>query len=81
MNTVTQAGMALGVAAIGALYRAFLGASPQEPEHPVRAADFADAFDATSCVLAALAPAAALLCGLLGRARVTDDPAAVPSRN
>ncbi|WP_229922443.1 MFS transporter [Streptomyces morookaense] len=61
LNTVTQAGMALGVAAIGALYRAFLGASPQEPEHPVRAADFADAFDATSCVLAALAPAAALL--------------------
>ncbi|MFC9222451.1 MFS transporter [Streptomyces hygroscopicus] len=73
LNTVTQAGMALGVAAIGALYRAVLGANPQAPEHPVSASDYAGSFDATSLVLAALALLAALLCALLGRSRAVDD--------
>ncbi|MEV0274848.1 MFS transporter [Streptomyces sp. NPDC050610] len=66
LNTVTQAGMALGVAAIGALYRAVLGANPENPAEPVPAAGFAHSFDATALTLAALALAAACLCARLG---------------
>ncbi|MGK5631430.1 MFS transporter, partial [Streptomyces sp. URMC 123] len=69
LNTVTQAGMALGVAAIGALYRALLGTNPDSPGDHVTASDFADVFDATSLVLAVLALAVALLCARLGRIR------------
>nr|WP_277816932.1 MFS transporter [Streptomyces caatingaensis] len=66
LNTVTQAGMALGVAAIGALYTAVLGSNPQDPAPGVSVADFAHSFDVTSFVLAGLALAAAALCALLG---------------
>ncbi|MBZ4322005.1 MFS transporter [Streptomyces sp. SCA2-4] len=69
LNTVTQAGMALGVAAVGALYRALLGANPQDAGDAVTTSDFADAFDGTSLVLAALALAVAVLCAALGGGR------------
>jgi hypothetical protein len=44
LNTVTQAGMAFGVAAIGALYRGFLDTHPQSPGPDTNLADFAEAF-------------------------------------
>ncbi|GAA3183916.1 MULTISPECIES: MFS transporter [Streptomyces] len=69
LNTVTQAGMGLGVAAVGALYQALLGANPQTPDSHVTASDFADSFDVTSLVLAALALGVALLCAWLGKGR------------
>ncbi|MFF8918137.1 MFS transporter [Streptomyces sp. NPDC015032] len=69
LNTVTQAGMGLGVAAIGALYQALLGANPQTPDSRVTASDFAGSFDVTSLVLAVLALGVALLCAWLGKGR------------
>lgn len=68
LNTVTQAGMALGVAAAGALYQAFLGANPHEGgASRATSADYAHSFDSTSLFLAALAMVVALLCAALGR--------------
>ncbi|MGC4974691.1 hypothetical protein ACLQ2D_17480 [Streptomyces sp. DT199] len=59
--------MAFGVAAIGALYRGFLGTDPQSPGPDTDLADFAAAFDRTAYVLAALAVGTALLAFRLGR--------------
>ncbi|MGR4854403.1 MFS transporter [Streptomyces sp. LARHCF252] len=76
LNTVTQAGMAFGVAVIGALYRGFLGTNPQAPGPDTGMADFAEAFDLTAYVLAALAVGTALLAVRLGRVPVGARPAA-----
>lgn len=73
LNTVTQAGMAFGVALIGALYRGFLGANPQSPGPGADVDDFARAFDLTACVLAALALGTALSAARLGRAGTRTD--------
>lgn len=75
LNTVTQAGMAFGVAVIGALYRGFLGTNPQAPGPDTGMADFADAFDLTAYVLAALAVGTALLAVRLGRVPASVDAA------
>ncbi|WP_234331772.1 MFS transporter [Streptomyces sp. NRRL S-455] len=75
LNTVTQAGMAFGVAVIGALYRGFLGTNPQEPGPGTGLSEFAGAFDLTAYVLAALAVATALLALRLGRVPAGTDPA------
>ncbi|MFB9537570.1 MULTISPECIES: MFS transporter [Streptomyces] len=76
LNTVTQAGMAFGVAVIGALYRGFLGTNPQAPGPDTGMADFAEAFDLTAYVLAALAVGTALLAVRLGRVPAGARPAA-----
>ncbi|MFF5982471.1 MFS transporter [Streptomyces olindensis] len=75
LNTVTQAGMAFGVAVIGALYRGFLGTNPQAPGPDTGIGDFADAFDLTACVLAAVAVGTALLAVRLGRIPVSGEAA------
>ncbi|GLF97035.1 MFS transporter [Streptomyces yaizuensis] len=62
LNTMTQAGMALGVAAVGAFYRATLGDNPQEPSAPLGSDTFAHAFDLTALLLAGLALTTAALC-------------------
>ncbi|MFE9112599.1 hypothetical protein ACFYN9_23675 [Streptomyces collinus] len=59
--------MAFGAAVIGALYRGFLGTNPQSPGPDTDSADFAQAFDLTAYVLAALAVGTALLAFRLGR--------------
>ncbi|MER7408045.1 MFS transporter [Streptomyces sp. NPDC000070] len=75
LNTVTQAGMAFGVAVIGALYRGFLGTNPQAPGPDTGTADFAEAFDLTAYVLAALAVGTALLAVRLGRVPASAEAA------
>lgn len=55
LNTVNQIGMASGVAAVGALYRAQLGTNPQTASGRLPLAQFGHAFNVSSFLLAALA--------------------------
>ncbi len=76
LNTVTQAGMALGVAVIGALYQSLLGTNPHgDGASSATASDYMTAFDTTSLCLAALAVTAAALCAVLGKQRTQQEQA------
>ncbi len=76
-STVTQLGLALGVAVVGAVYRLVLGATPGEPGVPF--ADHATAFAAAAGLLAVLAIATSVLSARLHRlpAEPADDAAPV----
>lgn len=73
LNTVTQAAMALGVAAVGAVYRAVLGTNPQHISSSVPLADYANAFAITCVLLCLLALATAVLSWVLGRLSYTGE--------
>lgn len=77
-NTLTQAGMAAGVAVIGAVYQGVLGTNPEAPEFPLAFDQFREAFDSSAYVLAVLAAATAVLVGLVGRTAGRVRSAAVP---
>jgi MFS family permease len=64
-TTVTQVGLALGVAVAGVCYRTVLGATPGEPGVPF--ADHATAFTFAALLLAALATTTSLLSARLHR--------------
>jgi MFS family permease len=70
-TTVTQVGLALGVAVAGVCYRTVLGATPGDPGVPF--ADHAMAFTFAALLLAALATATSLL-----SARLHHLPARLP---
>lgn len=72
--TVTQLGLALGVAVAGVWYRTVLGATPGDPGVPF--ADSATAFAAAAGLLAVIAVATSLLSARLHR--LPSEPAAVP---
>lgn len=74
-TTVTQVGLALGVAVAGGCYRFVLGATPGEPGVPF--ADHALAFTFAALLLAGLATTTSLLCARLHRlpARPPEEPA------
>lgn len=74
-TTVTQLGLALGVAIVGAWYRTVLGATPGDPGVPF--ADHATAFTAATILLAALATGTSLLSALLHRLPAAQPPAPV----
>lgn len=73
-TTVTQLGLALGVAAAGGWYRFVLGATPGDPGVPF--ADSATAFTAAAALLAVSATATSLLNARLHRLPAT--PATTP---
>nr|WP_265736694.1 MFS transporter [Streptomyces sp. SID5468] len=81
LNTLTQAGMALGVAAIGTLYRTALGTNPDTPSPDTTTTDYTHAFNLTTLTLALLARTVAALCLRLRHtpARDTVSTSAVPS--
>ncbi|MBN9801334.1 MFS transporter [Pseudonocardia sp. UM4_GMWB1] len=66
-NTLTQAGMASGVAVIGAVYQGVLGTNPEAPDVPLTFEQFRSAFDGASWVLAILAVVTAVLVARVGR--------------
>jgi MFS family permease len=71
-TTVTQLGLALGVAVAGAWYRYVLGATPGDPRVPF--ADHASAFTAAAILLAALATGTSLLSARLSRLPAPQQP-------
>ncbi|MEH1097959.1 MFS transporter [Micromonospora sp. CPCC 205561] len=73
-TTVTQFGLALGVAVAGVCYRTVLGATPGDPGVPF--ADHATAFAATALLLAASATCAGLVGVRLHRLRAPEAVAA-----
>jgi predicted MFS family arabinose efflux permease len=78
-TTVTQLGLALGVAVAGVWYRTVLGATPGDPGVPF--ADSATAFAAAAVLLAVLATVTSLLNARLHRLPATPNevqPTAAP---
>nr|WP_278250945.1 MULTISPECIES: MFS transporter [unclassified Actinopolyspora] len=75
VNTMTQAAMALGVAAVGTLYRGLLGANPQQVSGVIPRHDYATAFAITCVLLGLLALTTAVLSGVLGRRIKSRAPA------
>jgi MFS family permease len=74
--TVTQLGLALGVAIAGGWYRTVLGATPGDPDVPF--ADSAAAFAAAAVLLAVFATATSLLGARLHRLPAEPAPATPP---
>jgi hypothetical protein len=75
-TTVTQVGMALGVAVAGVCYRTVLGAAPGEPGVPF--AGSATAFAVTAALLALAATATSLLGARLHRLPAEPVPVSEP---
>ncbi|MFG1892193.1 MFS transporter [Micromonospora sp. NPDC049051] len=75
-TTVTQFGLALGVAVAGVWYRTVLGATPGDPGVPF--ADHANAFAATALLLAASATCAGLVSARLHHLPAPTAAAAEP---
>jgi predicted MFS family arabinose efflux permease len=75
-TTVTQVGLAIGVAVAGVCYRTILGATPGDPGVPF--ADHAPAFTITALLLAGLAMVTSLLSARL-HALPPHEPAVVPA--
>jgi MFS family permease len=78
-TTVTQLGLALGVAVAGAWYRTVLGATPGDPGVPFD--DSATAFAAAAVLLAVLATVTSLLNARLHRLPATPAAPAAPPEN
>lgn len=74
-TTVTQVGLAVGVAVAGVCYRSVLGATPGDPGIPFT--DHAVAFTLAALLLAGMATTTSLLCARLHRlsARPSQEPA------
>ncbi|MBK0870241.1 MFS transporter [Saccharopolyspora sp. HNM0986] len=73
INTMTQAAMALGIAAVGTLYRGVLGANPQQAAGAIPNSAYANSFAITCVLLGLLALATAVLSRVLGRRLNTPE--------
>jgi len=80
LNTLTRAGMATGIAALGALYQGTLGANPEAPSIPLSPEDFRRAFDTSVMSLAVLAVFTAVLAALVGRIPTGSIPDPAPPK-
>jgi hypothetical protein len=80
VTTMTQVGLAIGVAVAGVCYRMVLGATPGDPGVPF--ADHARAFTFAALLLSGLAMTASLLSAWVHRlpARPSQEPVPVPRK-